>query len=37
MPINERIRSREVLLIDDEGNNLGAILTQTAMQMAKDK
>ena len=37
MPINEKIRSREVLLIDDEGNNLGAIPTVKALQMAKEK
>ena len=37
MPINEKIRSREVLLIDDEGNNLGAIPTIKALQMAKEK
>jgi len=37
LPINEKIRSREVLLIDDEGNNLGAIPTVKALQMAKEK
>lgn len=37
LPVNERIRSREVLLIDDEGNNLGAIATSEALKMAKDK
>lgn len=37
MPINERIRSRDVLLIDDEGNNLGTIPTLEALRMAKEK
>jgi translation initiation factor IF-3 len=37
LPINEKIRSKEVLLIDDEGNNLGAISTQTALKMAQDR
>lgn len=37
MPINEKIRSREILLIDDEGNNLGAIPTATALKMAREK
>lgn len=37
LPINEKIRSREVLIIDDEGNNLGVMSTVQALQMAKEK
>lgn len=37
LPINEKIRSKELLLIDDEGNNLGTISTSTALSMAKEK
>lgn len=37
LPMNEKIRSREVLLIDDEGNNLGAIPTVKALQMAQER
>ncbi|MBR5400581.1 MAG: translation initiation factor IF-3, partial [Treponema sp.] len=35
--INEMIRVREVRLIDDEGNQLGIVATQEALNMAKDK
>lgn len=35
--MNESIRSREVRLIDDEGNNLGVVNTKDALQMAYDK
>ncbi len=35
--MNERIRSREVRLIDDEGNNHGVVATNKALQMAEDK
>ncbi|MGN0197353.1 MAG: translation initiation factor IF-3 [Candidatus Gastranaerophilaceae bacterium] len=35
--INEKIRSREVRLIDDEGNNHGVIATSKALAMAQDK
>ena len=35
--INERIRSREVRLIDDEGKNIGVIRTAEALSMAYDK
>lgn len=34
--INERIRVREVLLIDDEGQKLGTIPIQEALQRARD-
>ncbi|MDD3419698.1 MAG: translation initiation factor IF-3 [Candidatus Gastranaerophilales bacterium] len=37
LPMNEKIRSKELLLIDDEGNNLGTISTSTALSMAKEK
>ena len=35
--INERIRAKEVRLIDDEGNNIGVIATSKALKMAEDK
>ncbi len=35
--LNERITSKEVRLIDDEGNNHGVIATAKALQMAQDK
>jgi translation initiation factor IF-3 len=35
--INERIRVREVLVIDDEGQKLGVIPIQQALQMARDE
>lgn len=35
--INERIRSNEVRLIDDEGTNHGVVPTSQALQMAYDK
>ena len=35
--INEMIRVREVRLIDDEGNQLGIVATQEALNMAKDR
>ena len=35
--INEMIRVREVRLIDDEGNQLGLVATQEALNMAKDR
>lgn len=35
--MNERIRSREVRLIDDEGTNHGVVPTAKALQMAEDK
>ena len=35
--INERIRTKEVRLIDDEGNNIGAISTSKALKMAQEK
>ena len=35
--MNERIRSKEVRLIDDEGNNHGVVATSKARQMAEDK
>lgn len=34
--MNERIRSREVRLIDDSGENHGVVATLTALKMAKD-
>ena len=37
MRINEMIRVREVRLIDDEGNQLGIVPTNQALNMAKDK
>lgn len=35
--VNERIRIREVRLIDDEGNQVGVIPTFEALQMARDR
>ena len=35
--INDRIRAKEVRLIDDEGNNIGVIATSKALKMAEDK
>ena len=35
--INEMIRVREVRLIDDEGNQLGIVATQEALNMARDR
>ncbi|MBR3605047.1 MAG: translation initiation factor IF-3 [Candidatus Gastranaerophilales bacterium] len=35
--LNEKIRAREVRLIDDEGTNHGTIPTAKALQMAKEK
>ena len=35
--VNERIRSKEVRLIDENGENLGVIETAKALQMAYDK
>lgn len=35
--INERIRAREVRLIDDEGNNIGVVKTSEALEMAYDR
>ena len=34
--MNERIRAREVRLIDQDGQNHGVIATQKALQMAYD-
>jgi translation initiation factor IF-3 len=35
--LNERIRDREVRLIDEDGTQLGIILTREALQTAKEK
>lgn len=35
--VNERIRIREVRLIDEEGNQVGVIPTMEALQMARDR
>lgn len=35
--INDRIRSKEVRLIDDEGNNIGVVSTSKALKMADEK
>ncbi len=35
--LNERIRDREVRLIDEEGGQLGIVLTREALQIARDK
>lgn len=35
--LNDRITSKEVRLIDDEGNNHGVVATVKALQMAQDK
>jgi translation initiation factor IF-3 len=35
--VNERIRIREVRLIDDEGNQIGVIPTRDALEMARDR
>lgn len=34
--MNERIRSREVRLIDENGENHGVVATLTALKMAQD-
>jgi translation initiation factor IF-3 len=36
-PVNENIESDQVLVIDDQGEKLGVLNTQTAIQMAFDK
>lgn len=36
-PINERIKVREVRLIDEEGNQVGIVPTKDALDRAKDK
>lgn len=35
--VNERIRIREVRLIDDEGNQIGIIQTRDALEMARER
>lgn len=35
--VNERIRIREVRLIDEEGNQVGVIPTREALEMARDR
>lgn len=35
--VNERIRVREVRLIDDEGNQMGVIATRDALEMARER
>lgn len=35
--VNERIRIREVRLIDDEGNQVGVIATRDALEMARER
>ncbi len=35
--VNDKIRAREVMLIDDEGVNHGTIATPKALEMAKEK
>ncbi|MFO8058152.1 MAG: translation initiation factor IF-3 [bacterium] len=35
--VNERIRASRVLVIDDEGNKLGVMMTRDAISLAKDK
>lgn len=35
--VNERIRIREVRLIDDEGNQIGVIPTREALEMARER
>ena len=37
MPINERIQSKEVRLIDDSGHNHGVVATSKALNMAREK
>lgn len=37
MRVNERIRIREVRLIDEEGNQVGIVPTQEALQTARDR
>ncbi len=36
-PLNERIRVREVRLIDDDGSQVGVVNTREALQKARDK
>lgn len=35
--VNERIRAQKVLVIDDEGNKLGVMLTRDAIALAREK
>lgn len=35
--LNDRIREKEVRLIDEEGNQLGIVLTKEALSIARDK
>lgn len=35
--VNDRIRAREVLVIDDEGNRLGAMPIQQALDLARER
>lgn len=37
LPINEQIRAKEVQIIDDEGNKIGPILINEAIDMAYEK
>ncbi|MCI9286687.1 MAG: translation initiation factor IF-3 [Clostridia bacterium] len=37
LPINEKIRQREVQLIDDQGQKLGVMDTQKALELAYEK
>lgn len=37
MRVNERIRIREVRLIDEDGNQLGIVPTQEALQIARER
>ena len=37
MPINEKIRADEVMLIDDSGEKLGIVMIEEALNKAKAK
>ena len=37
MPINEKIRADEVMLIDDSGEKLGIVMIEEALDKAKAK
>jgi translation initiation factor IF-3 len=37
MPVNHQIRAREVRVIDEDGEQLGTLLTSKALQMARER
>ena len=37
MPVNHQIRAREVRVIDENGEQVGTLLTSKALQMARER